>query len=186
MGFLNKKINGLKKRWKDLGYGIVYFRANHFRIPLSLWINGRFKKLRFINRSSKEFVYEFTEICINDCYCLKMLNQNLKKIHSIVDIGANQGIFLVAARKRFPKAIIDCYEPNINMEKSLKYNSQLLSANSYFEAVTKEDCMVDLTFSESDLHTTTRFSSHGDVRGTAFRRVIERAGGEVDGSSDGC
>lgn len=49
------------------------------------------------------------EIFVADCYKLKTLAS--KPIHTIIDIGANNGFFALYARVLFPKAKIVCFEP---------------------------------------------------------------------------
>jgi FkbM family methyltransferase len=108
------------------------------------------------------------------------LKDRLGDVGSIVDIGANQGLFMVAARNRFPQADIAAYEPNPHIREVVSWNAESLGIHFFQEAVTKEDGLMDLCFSDSDLHTTARISSTGAVTGTAFRKVIERAGGRID------
>ena len=180
MNFITNKLSGLRKRWKDLGYGILYLRSGDFAIPDSLWMNRAFKRFQFAGKDTGAFVYEFNEICINDCYELKMLKTALGEVRSIVDIGANQGLFLVAARKRFSKASLTGYEPNPGLKKVLGFNAASLDGNYYSEAVTKENCRIKLNFGESDLHTTSEVADNGDITGTSLRDVIQRQGGSID------
>lgn len=132
------------------------------------------------NKDHDFFRYEFNEICINDCYHISELGKLLGPVGQVVDIGANQGLFALAARQTFPNAIVHCYEPNPNIMGRLRHNGKVLDATVYEEAVTREDCRVALSFGETDLHSTTTKSADGGVAGTAFRKVIERAGGTVD------
>lgn len=151
-----------------------------FRIPQTLRINGAKKKMTFIDVQNGGFKYEFIETCLNDGYHLKEIKKKLKDIEVIVDIGANQGLFTIAARKHFAKASITCYEPNKQLENYLSPNASTLNADVYYEAVTKENCKVQLQFGETDLHTKTLHDDEGGVTGTSFRNVIERAGGKID------
>lgn len=180
MNFLEKKFSGLKKRLKSFSYGIVYLKNSDFAIPSWLYINGDRKELKFLNAKDDAFVYEFNEICLNDCYHLKKLKSKLTKVEVIVDIGANQGLFAIAARHNFSKATVNCYEPNKKLEIILGHNTIALNAQAYYEAVTKEDCKVQLHFGNTDLHTTTMVCDNGNVTGTSFRKVIDRAGGKID------
>lgn len=167
-------------RQRSLRYGISYLRSSEFKIPSVIKVNGDPKKLEFNKRDSPAFVYEFREICIEDCYRLKALGRQLKEIKTIVDIGANQGLFCLAARQFFPEAVITCYEPNYNLKKILDINSGALNVKYYPEAVTRQDCRVTLNFGDSDLHTVSAISDKGSVTGTAFSRLVERAGNSVD------
>jgi len=153
-------------------YGMFYFGNENFKIPPILLINGAKKEIRFKNLN----IHEFTEICLNDTYHLKYLKRKIKTVRSIVDIGANQGLFAIAARQYFPGAEISCYEPNNQLEESLSFNARQLNLKVYYEAVMKNDCTVDLHFTESDLATTTKESINGKVPAVSLQTIIERTG----------
>jgi FkbM family methyltransferase len=172
MNFLANKLSGLNKRIRCIKYGMFYFRNEDFKIPPSLLINGAKKEIHFKNLS----IHEFTEICLNDAYHLKYLKRKIKNVKSIVDIGANQGLFAIAARQYFPDAEINCYEPNYRLRDSLSFNATQLNSKVYYEAVMKNDCMVDLHFTGSDLATTTNESINGNVPGVSLQKVIQRVG----------
>jgi FkbM family methyltransferase len=180
MGFLAKKLSGFRNRWKSLTYGILYFTSGDFSIPEKLLVNGKRKQLRFHNANSNEFRYEFTEICLNDCYHLRDLKKRIKNVNTILDIGANQGLFILAARQIFPKASIAGYEPNPELKELLSFNGHSLDAVVYFEAVTRQPGLVTLEFGHSDLHTKTLISDTGEIIATPLSKAIERAGGSID------
>lgn len=180
MSILAQKLQGLLQRIRHLRYGIVYLFARDFRLPRSLWINGKFRKIHFLNSDSEAFSYEFDEICIKDCYHLGLLKEKLGAVNTIVDVGANQGLFLLAARKRFPSARLIGYEPNPSLREILSSNAGNLSAVYFEEAVTKESCRIKLHYSASDLHTQSEISETGDITGSSLRLVIERCGGSID------
>ncbi len=176
MNFLQDKINGLRKRFNSLKYGMFYLRNANFKIPAKLLINGLNKEIHFNDLSEAEF----TMICIDDCYQLKYLRKKLNQIRTIVDIGANQGMFLIAARQFFPQAQLAAYEPNFLLSDTLRFNAAQLNAAVYFEAVMNTDCLVNLNIVSSDLATTVQKSPHGNVPGISLKNVITRAGGSID------
>lgn len=180
MSFFKNKYSGLLKRIKCLQFGLFYFRNNKFRILDSLKINGKYKEYKFIDRSNPLFIYEFTEICLNDCYRLKLLSQQLKSINCIVDVGANQGLFAILARQQFINSKIYCYEPNPDLKENLSHNATNISCTVYFEAVTKNNCKVELELGGTDLLTKTYYSDEGNITGTSLKKVIERSGGKID------
>ncbi|MDE3184121.1 MAG: FkbM family methyltransferase [Bacteroidota bacterium] len=180
MGFLETKYNGLRLRLRYSSIGIFYLKSSDIKIPTRLKINGTYKEFKFLDSRHRYFTYEFREICINDGYHLKELKKHLQGVTTILDIGANQGLFTIAARQQFPKAKIFCYEPNKQLKNVLDHNSMQLNANAWYEAVTKKDCKVELAFGETDLQNTTKVSLNGEIAGTAFKKVIERAGGNID------
>jgi len=154
---------------------MFYFYNSNFRIPDYIKING--KKRYFL---SKNFdIQEFTSICIYDCYYLKHLKDLISDIHCIVDVGSNQGIFLIAARQVFPGAKIKGYEPNENLRTILDHNSRQLNAEVCYKAVMKDHCMVNLQYASSDLATTAHKSDQGTVPAVSIENVIESVG-EID------
>ena len=180
MGFLQQKIAGLLRRYQHVRYGIRYLRAADFHIPSRLHINGSKRSFSFLAPADPAFVYEFDEICIKDCYQLRRLKKLLPQVNTIVDIGANQGLFAIAARQNFSNAVIHCYEPNTALAPVLGKNAAAVQATVFYEAVTKQDGTMELQFGASDLHTVAHPSATGTIQGTGFSKVIERAGGHID------
>jgi FkbM family methyltransferase len=180
VNYFKKKIGSLKKRYRFAKYGILYLRDGNIIIGETLRINGKFRNFKFADPSNDEFTYEFTEICINDCYHLADLNKMIPDVRVVVDIGANQGIFAIAARQQFAHASITCYEPNKILEPALSHNAGLINAKVFYEAASSVDCKMILNMGKSDLHSKTEQSENGDVTGTSFSGIIQRAGGEID------
>jgi FkbM family methyltransferase len=172
MNFFENKLNGIRRRINSVKYGMFYLRNSDYKIPEVLTINGRKKKFHVESMD----IIEFTAICINDCYHLKYLKRKLGSIKTIVDIGANCGMFAIAARQLFPKAKIDCYEPNPHLAGTLRFNAKQLDSIPYFEAVMKYDCKVKLNFTESDLATTAIETEGGSVIGSSLTTVLKRIG----------
>lgn len=166
-------MNGIKRRIHSVKYGMFYWRNSDYKIPGTMKINGKRIRLKVEDMN----IIEFTGICINDCYHLGFLKKKLGSVKTIVDVGANQGMFLIAARQFFPGATIHCYEPNPHLIDTLSFNAKHLNATPYFEAVMQEDCKVDLHFTESDLATTTSESLGGNVTGSSLTTLIKRIGG---------
>ena len=177
---LRQRIDGLKRRWRCLKYGIVYFRARDYNIPNEIRVNGRFKKMSFDRKNQAAFNYEFTEICINDCYELSQLKRRMRNVTQIVDVGANQGLFSLAARQVFPRAVISCYEPNEHLKSILISNTVELDTHCYFEAVTKHSSKVKLQFKDNDLETVSVECAEGTITGRSLQDVIKRCGGHID------
>lgn len=178
MRFFYNKLKGFTKRYCSYKYGLFYFRNADYKISNNLKINGIRHSLHFDTTGG--FESEFDAICLYDCYKLSFLKKKIKNVNSIIDVGANQGIFLVSARQNFPNSDITCYEPNKLLEKSLSHNAAELNAAVYYEAVTKTDCKVMLNYFDSDLATTTVISNEGEVKGVSLQKVLDRAGGKID------
>lgn len=171
-------ILGLKSRYRSLQFGILYWHSQKLKLPERFFLNYKFKPIRFNQNSNDLFLTEFFSICISDSYNIRSLRN--RDIHSILDIGANQGLFVLIARKVFPKASIHAYEPNKNLNRYVKYNCEKLKAEYYEQAVMSRDCKVKLALSDSDLATQALTDAEGDVDGISFKKGIERQGGNID------
>lgn len=172
MNFFQNKIDGIKRRIRSKKYGMFYWRNRAYAIPEVIKVNGKKRRLKVHNMN----IIEFTGICINDCYRLSYLKKKLGSVNTIVDVGANQGMFIIPARQFFATATIHCYEPNPKLLNTLTFNAQQLNATPYFEAVMQEDCKVDLHFDDSDLATIASESISGIVKGSSLKTIINRIG----------
>ena len=102
------------------------------------------------------------------------------EVTRILDVGANVGLFALAARSVYKSATIHCYEPNRRSSRFLINNTRSLNISVHEEAVGAEDGAVTINDSaDSNLATTTR-SATGTVPQTSFSKAISRMGGCVD------
>lgn len=178
-GWFNQKLNGLLFRWKAFRYGIWYLFSNQYKVPDKLWVGGGYKSFNFKYADKDAFYYEFREICLEDCYGLEAIGKRMP-VSTIVDIGSNQGLFLISARKAFPKATVHGYEPNPGLKEVLEHNAGAIKAITFMEAVSDADGLMQLEFGETDLHTVAVKSEAGSVKAISFANVIKRAGGNID------
>jgi len=126
-------------------------------------------------------VGDLIDIILDDCYGLEQLqkktsNPNLK----ILDVGANVGLFSLAARLNFPQAVIHAYEPNPNLDQYLKTDAETANFQYYLEALGAEDGRVKLNFKDVSFKTRSKVDPTGDVPMVSLSRAIERLGGRVD------
>jgi FkbM family methyltransferase len=169
---------GIRSRLVSLQFGIVYLRSVNLTLPKNYFVNGKFIKLNLNQKANDLFLTEFFSICISDSYKLGALsNESIKKV---LDIGANQGLFVLVARKKFPKATIHAYEPNNNLNENISFNCEQLNSNYFEEAIMPFDCKVELAFSSSDLATQALPNPIGHSTGISLTKAIERLGGKVD------
>ena len=108
---VKKLFRLLARRKRSKKLGVPFRRTANMELPSAL---GHLQPLNL--PSERGMVAEFVNIILNDCYGLEQLqkktsNPNLK----ILDVGANVGLFSLAARLNFPQAVIHAYEPNPNL-----------------------------------------------------------------------
>lgn len=162
-----------KTRAKKLG--IEFERASEFKLPKSLVINGRNKSVTLPEETGVEVA--FIDILLDDCYGLEKLS---KPISKILDIGGHIGLFSLAARNRFPQAVIHAYEPNYTLEKYLKSQADAAGFEYFMEAVGLEAGKVTLDLHEDSVQTRSKVDESGNIPQVAFRQAIDRLGGSID------
>ena len=130
-----------KIRAKKLG--IKFNRVASFQLPQQLIVQGKRHQVNV--PSEKGMNGEFIEVLLDDCYGVEQLSESQMKI---IDVGANVGLFPIAARNRFPQAVIHAYEPNPYLENSLKHQSKIANFTYFMEAVGDRDGKVVLDIRE--------------------------------------
>ena len=119
----------------------------------------------------------FLEVLIGDCYRLGSVSE---PVRTVMDIGANVGLFCLAARNAFPDATIHAYEPNRDLEQYLRVQASAAGCHYFMEAVALEDGRATLELGDLPGLTKTRAAQAGPVPSVGFRKAIERLGGYVD------
>ncbi|MEG4303696.1 FkbM family methyltransferase [Microcoleus sp. D3_18a_C4] len=155
--------------------GIKFNRVANFQWPEQLIVQGKMQRVNV--PSEKGMNGEFIEVLLDDCYGVEQLSESLM---TIIDIGANVGLFPIAARNRFPQAVIHAYEANPYLENYLKHHSQIANFTYFMEAVGSRDGKVVLDIREVSGKTRSTVSESGEIPMVSFRRAIERIGGRVD------
>lgn len=128
--FFNRFLNALK-------IGFFFFGARYLKIPKNIKIRG--KKINLNLPDEYGVKITFAEIFLDDTYELDWIKKFAEKknieIKSILDIGGNCGLTSLKLRSHFPKSIIHCYEPNLELQNYLETNSKSGNFNCYFEAI---------------------------------------------------
>ncbi|PSB42964.1 FkbM family methyltransferase, partial [filamentous cyanobacterium Phorm 6] len=173
--FFAKIVRLLQRQSRARKLGIKFNRVANFNLPQDLIVLGKRQNVNL--PSEKGMDGEFIEVLLDDCYGVEQLDPSLIKV---IDIGANVGLFAIAARNRFPQAIIHVYEPNPNLETYLKNQSQIANFQYFMEAVGTGDGKVVLDIREVSGKSRSRVSESGDIPMISWKRAIERIGGSVD------
>jgi len=142
------KLLKAKRIFRAKKLGVNYFRMKSFALPSSIKIDSKFYTINLPQFSGINEL--FRDIILDDEYFLKTLpNQQIK---TVADIGANVGVFAIAARIAFPYAKIHCYEPNTDNISYLEHQSKSLGLKVFNEAVSNIDGSCSL--SKSTIHDT--------------------------------
>lgn len=160
--------------------GIYYVRKASFDIS-NLKIGGRRVRLSLPPEERQVLEHELGTLLIEDCYRLNALKEReTRQIESVLDVGANVGLFGITARHHFPGARIHMYEPNSNLEPYLKHHAERIGAEWFQKAVGAEAGAINLQLSHGSMYSVAHETAGGTVQQIAFREAIERLGGKVD------
>jgi len=175
MSLLIRLINHINKqfwRWvRARNLNINFIRTKSFQIPSKLKVDNTERKLYLPNNTT--YVELFRDIILDDEYHLISLKK--KNIVNIVDIGANLGIFSVAARVSFPNSVIHSYEPNPDNLPLLNKNSSQFSFICFEEAVSNISGKGSLSStSPNDTSATISKNNEGLITLSNLKTVISR------------
>ena len=130
-------------RWrKSREIGVNFFRTKNFNLPNSLFVHNKDRSLYFPNNTT--YIELFRDIILDDEYKLSSFKD--ENITNIVDVGANLGMFSIAARIAFKNANIHAYEPNPNNIPVLGQHGKEFNFKIYEEALGFEAGRGELIF----------------------------------------
>jgi FkbM family methyltransferase len=151
--------------------GLTFFRNKTFAVPSSISIcNQRFT----LSLPKESGVTElFRDIILDDEYWLHSLPAS--QINNILDVGANIGLFSVAAKICFPQACIHAYEPNLDVKKHLDHQASTFGFRAIYEAIGKTSGRGTLSKNlECDTAARVNQDEEGNVRITSLSQAIDR------------
>jgi FkbM family methyltransferase len=166
----NLLIKG-KRIFRARKLGLSYFRMKNFILPKSIKLGTESLRIDLPEFSGINEL--FRDIILDDEYFLNTLPN--KQIKTIADIGANVGIFAIAARIAFPHAEIHCYEPNADNIPHLNNQAESLGLKIFKEAVSNIEGTCSL--SKSTIHDTSARISNlegGEIPLTSLHTVLNR------------
>lgn len=115
--------------------GIDFSRSRLFRLPPAIRVNGQ--KINLDVPDEPGQLTAFVELLLDDCYRLREIAGKVD-IATVLDIGANIGLFGLAARAAFPSARIHAYEPNAGLAHNLSAHARQANFQYFIEAVGRE------------------------------------------------
>lgn len=174
----NRLFTLLKRKRVAGRLGIAFDRSASFRLPKSVSLNGTPQAIHLPEEIGVKVA--FIELLLDDCYGCHQLQKSGETIKTVLDIGANVGLFGLAARCAFPDATIHSYEPNAMLAPYLVVQASVAKFEYFLEAVGSEGGTVSLAMNADSVLTRAVEAASGDVPRTAFREAIRRMGGEVD------
>lgn len=155
--------------------GLVFPGMRRFRLPACISLDGQKVQIHAPNESGIRS--DFVNLWLDDDYGLTTL-----KLHprTILDIGANIGLFSIFARKVFRDAVIHAYEPNPRIVPYAVSNLTPLGIRVFDEGIGLENGSATIVEKGDSVLSQAQRSATGTISITAFRSAIEKLGGTVD------
>ena len=151
--------------------GFFFLRTKNFLPPKSIRIADKNYKIFF--PQEKGISELFRDIILDDEYWLKCIP--VHEVKTILDVGANVGIFSLAARIRFPKSTIIAFEPNTAVKPYLDQQAATFDFSVFYQAIGANEGKGDLV-TNAGCDTAARISpsAHGNVKITSLSKAIDK------------
>jgi FkbM family methyltransferase len=160
---------------KSLKMGFVWPGTKRFTPPSRFRWSDRGFTLRVPREESLAWV--FRDVMLDDEYGIECLPCSPR---TILDVGANVGIFSLWAAANFPAACIHSYEPNAALKKYLVDNIGHLGATLYIEGVSGQGGFGSFVQDGESMVGQCKKYDCGDIPMVSLRTAIDRIGGSVD------
>jgi FkbM family methyltransferase len=158
-----------RARWAKLG--VFYARKPDLS---SVTIAGRRLQLSLPAEERSTHEWEFGKIVFEDCYRLADIKH---PVRTVLDVGANIGLFTIAARKHFPSARIHSYEPNPDLKRHLEAHSAAVDATCWMVAVGASSGFISLQKADSgSLFSVAKADERGKIPKRAFADAVAELG----------
>lgn len=119
----------------------------------------------------------FRDLVLDDEYGLKHIRPYPQ---TLIDIGANAGIFSLIAGITFPRAIIHSYEPNLSLVGYLEHNLRQVGAKIFTEGIAEHDGRGDFSQTGDSMVGQCVASEAGETPVVSLHTAVRRIGGSVD------
>lgn len=155
--------------------GFLFYGTSKTRFPENVSLLGKRRRLQVPNDGG--YINDVINIWLDDEYGLSKLTPPPR---TVVDVGANVGLFSLWAAHHFPEAVIHAYEPNIRVSHYIKDNLRGTGVKVFHQGVGASEGRAKMVDKRESRLASTTLSLEGDVSIASLSQVIERIGGSVD------
>jgi FkbM family methyltransferase len=172
---LNRYLLYLRRFLRAREFGIGFSGTSYTPMPKSVRIAGGMRAVHA--PADPTLVHDVINLWLDDEYGLRRVGH---PVRTIVDIGANIGLFSLFARHCFPAATIHAYEPDPEVLTYTARNFDDAGIELFPEAVSHADGCADMVRSGSSRVNQVQTAETGEVTLTSLRSAVARIGGTVD------
>jgi len=158
----------LKRRLAARKLGLRFERAASFEVPTELkLVHGTRIPLELPGDAGTKTA--FVDVLLDDCYGLWSLPDD---VTTVADIGCHAGIFSIAAKIRWPGAMVHSYDPNPAMQPFWFHHASIVGFQGYAEAVGFDQGTVKVVPEADSVQTRAVKGREGTVRQTALKALL--------------
>lgn len=169
--FIRRSQEQIRIRSNARFYGIPFTRRKNFVLPER--ICG--KKFSYVD--SEEARVDLLYVFVEDIYGLRSTKASFQ---TILDVGANIGLFSMAAALAHTEADIYAYDPQSEVMESLIRNAKSFGFEAHQLAVGSIAGKVFLDVGSGTVNTRTKVSDEGDVPMVALQEVVAKIDKPID------
>lgn len=163
----------LKRSFIARKMGVSFKGTTAFSVPKSFKIGSR--SFSYDTPHDIGNAHDFINLALDDDYGLGCLSDSPK---TILDIGANCGLFSLLATQRFPEAMIHAYEPNPRIYPFAARNFERTSIQSFQVGIGSEAGRAELLDSQESTLAQTVLSPLGTIEIRSLEEAIARLSDE--------
>ena len=175
MNAMNRHLLLISRVFKALKMGLIFSGTRNFKLPKSFLANGQ--RINLNAPSEKGLAWDFINVLLDDEYGLSSVSPSPK---TVLDIGANIGLFSLWARYCFPAATIHAYEPNPRITPFISQNLAPVDVTFFAEGIGSQSGFASgIDQSESRLGQFTVGATAG-IKVISLQEAVDRLGGNID------
>lgn len=174
-GIIQRLLLLARRAIKAQKFGFFFYGTTHTPFPRQLKLRG--VRIPLSSPNDNGYQLDVLNVMLDDEYGIEKIPEN---ITTIVDVGANIGIFSLWAWAHFPNARVHAYEPNPKIIPYAKSNLLHAEVEFFCEGVGSRSYVATLVESKQSRMVQTLASATGNIPITSLATVVERIGGRVD------
>jgi FkbM family methyltransferase len=156
-------------------FGVSFTGTSGFVLPSAIVLCDRTVELSL--PGEPETKLDFIDVALDDEYGLKSLPFEPR---TILDVGANVGLFSLFARHYFRSALIHAYEPNPRIFPFAAKNLARVDVSGFQAGLGSHAGFAEICDSRDSRQAQTQLIEKGSVRIDSLGQAIERLNGSVD------
>jgi FkbM family methyltransferase len=174
---IEKAKTWIRRKMNSWQFGVPFTRSGRIEVPESIPLAEQ--DVRTATPDEHGVKADFSTIFLDDSYGLLSTDLGADRPH-ILDVGANIGLFGVAARRLYPSATIHAYEPAPALEQYLRHHAREAGYSYFMEAVGANEGTAELVREGDSNQTQVQRRETGTTPVVSLQTAVDRLDGSVD------